>query len=355
MRLLICAPDIFSGDAVGNHCRGIARAARRLGMTANLYAQRYDTGGARVHALAELFTTVRPDDIVLLSYSIFDPDLERIAQLNCRKICYFHGVTTPDLLRAFEPRTAQLCEDALGQLPMLAGFDVLIANSLFSAQALAQVADPASIEIIPPVVPDMYPFRRGGAPLASTHPVPELLVVGRVVPHKRIEDAIEIVHALRESGTAVRLSIVGSTPNFDYSKFLINHARKLGVLDAVDFRGVLDDADLLDRFERCAMLLVTSRHEGFCVPVLEAMQLGKPVLVRGGTAAEELCPRENVLAADASINTWAEAAARLLTPTQAQRDQSSEHYRNHAGAILARTADDVWRSMVTRLTAENTK
>ena len=42
MNLIICAPDIFSGDAVGNHCFGLARMGERLGFDVKLYAQRHE-------------------------------------------------------------------------------------------------------------------------------------------------------------------------------------------------------------------------------------------------------------------------------------------------------------------------
>jgi glycosyltransferase involved in cell wall biosynthesis len=351
MKVLICAPDIFSGDAVGNHCLGIARMARRLGLTAELYAQRHDAGSERIRPIAELFADAQPDDVLCVSYSIFDPFLDQIAAMKCAKVCYFHGVTDPELLREFEPRTAEFCQKALEQLPVLGGFDSLIANSRFSAEALRVARDPAAVYIVPPVFADMYAFRR--AP--SKHPAYlvtkqrfELLTVGRVVPHKRVEDSIGILRKLRDRGVQATLSVVGSMPNYDYSKFLINHARKSGVLDHVDFKGVLDDDDLLDRFEEAAVVLVTSRHEGFCVPVLEGMYRGKHVLVRAGTAAEELCPSEAVLAVDADTDSWADSLATVFSASSDSALQTRKAYMKRAQDILSKTDDLVWSEILTR-------
>ncbi|CAE6706866.1 glycosyltransferase family 4 protein [Paraburkholderia nemoris] len=354
MRVLICAPDIFSGDAVGNHCLGVARAARRLGFAAELYAQNHDAANERVHPLSELTSAVQPDDVLFLSYSIFDPNLDQITKLKCKKIGYFHGVTDPELLRAFEPRTAQLCQDALAQLPALEAFDLLVANSHFSAQALEGVAGHASIEVVPPVFADMPAFSRNPNSRSAPRANAELLMVGRVVPHKRIEDGIEILHRLRNLGVPSTLSVIGSMPNYDYSKYLINYARRLGVLDNVDFKGTLDDCDLLDCFERSAVLLVTSRHEGFCVPVLEAMHYGKPVLVRAGTAAEELCLAESVLPDDAPADSWATLLAQLVDVTGGKAGQSREIYLNRAKDILLKTSDEVWRNLFTQLATGRT-
>ncbi|SIT36294.1 Glycosyl transferase group 1 [Paraburkholderia ribeironis] len=351
MTLRVCAPDIFSGDAVGNHCLGIARAASRLGLAAELYAQFYDVGMSGVRPLEELFATVAEDDVVLLSYSIFDPYLERLLALNCRKICYFHGVTDPQLLRELEPPTARLCELALAQLPLLAGFDVVVANSHSTAASLAGMLDVAAVKVIPPVFADMPVFQREAAAAGASSREPNLLMVGRVVPHKRIEDGIDILALLKQRELDATLTIVGGSPNYEYQKLLINHARRLGVLERVDFKGTLDDADLFDCYDATSALLAMSRHEGFCVPVLEAMHFGKPVFVRGGTAAQELCLPDWVFAPEADLSVWALAIANRLSKSAAGNRIDSA-YVAHANEILQRTSDSAWQDLLVEADAQ---
>ncbi|MGF6858967.1 glycosyltransferase [Paraburkholderia sp. CI3] len=344
MTLRVCAPDIFSGDAVGNHCIGFVRMAERLGMRAELYASGFEEGTNGVRPLDALFEEVTRDDVVLLSYSIYDPYLERILALDCRKICYIHGVTDPQLLRALEPRTAQLCEKALAQLPLLAHFDTVVANSRSTAASLAGIVAADAIKVVPPIFPDMYVFRREGPRKGRKRPEPNLLMVGRVVPHKRIEDGIEILSLLKQRDFGATLSIVGSTPNYDYLKFLINHARRLGVLEQVDFKGMLDDADLFECYESTHALLAMSRHEGFCVPVLEAMHYGKPVFVRGGTAAQEICPPDCVFDAHAELAAWIPVITQRLGQTHG-RSPIDTAFVKHADGVLQRASDEVWRKI----------
>ena len=349
MKLHVCAPDIFAGDAVGNHCLGLARAARRLGVDAQVYAQRYDVGTMEVRPFDELFASVAPDDVVLLSYSIFDPYVEQLLALPCRKLCYFHGVTDPQLLRELEPRTAQLCDKALAQLPLLRGFDVVIANSLNTAESLAGVVRAAAVKVIPPVFADMPAFLRKPASATRELREPNLLMVGRVVPHKRVEDAIDILALLQQREFAASLTIVGNAPNYDYLKLLINRARKLGVLERVDFKGMLDDADLFECYDTISALLAMSRHEGFCVPVLEAMHFGKPVFVRGGTAAQEICPADCVFDASAELSAWAAAIAERVgasVSANAAAKAIDAAYVAHADSVLQRASDVVWRDVL---------
>ncbi|MFL9990407.1 glycosyltransferase [Paraburkholderia sediminicola] len=345
MTLRVCAPDIFAGDAVGNHCLGLVRMAQRLGVDAELYAQRYDVGTPGVRPLDELFANVAKEDIVLLSYSIFDPDLERLLALDCKKVCYFHGVTDPQLLRELEPRTAELCEMALAQLPLLAGFEVVVANSRNTAESLSGVLDVAAVKVVPPVFADMQAFRREPPKKKKAPREPNLLMVGRVVPHKRIEDGISILALLQAREFNATLTIVGNSPNYDYQKFLINHARRLGVLERVDFKGMLDDADLFECYDTTSALLAMSRHEGFCVPVLEAMHFGKPVFVRGGTAAQEICPPDSVFAADDDLAVWASAISTRLGKMPAGK-WVDPAFAAQANEVLQRAADSVWQTIL---------
>ncbi|SDQ32820.1 Glycosyl transferases group 1 [Paraburkholderia fungorum] len=348
MTLRICAPDIFSGDAVGNHCLGIARMAERLGWEVQIYARHFDVASRAINDIEALYADLREEDTLLLSYSIFDPNLDTLLALRCRKVCYFHGITSPELLREFEPRTADLCEQAIGQLPRLAAFDTVVANSRFSANCLPAGVSTTSVVVIPPVFADMPAFAEGQTQAACASRDINLLMVGRVVPHKRIEDAIDVLANLVKRDINVSLSVVGSVPNYDYTKFLLNRARALGVLERIDFTGMVDDADLSAAFDRASALLSLSRHEGFCVPALEAMHVGMPVFVRGGTATEEICPPDSVLAAEADAAAWADVICARLDELE-RTNPSNNRYVEKADEILQRTRDSIWQSVLERV------
>lgn len=347
MTIFICAPDIFSGDAVGNHCLGIARCVRRLGYDAEIHAQRFMVGNHDIQPFENIFKDIRSDDILVVSYSIVDPFLDRLLQINCRKICYFHGVTQPELLQDIDPVTAELCQRSIDQLPKLVGFDVVIANSLSSKKYLSGFIENFTIEVIPPIFYDMPVFSRSSITCSIVGNTKRLLMVGRVVPHKFIEDGIEILALLRARGINVSLSLVGSMPNYLYSKMLINFARSLGVIDYVDFNGTLDDIDLFRYYDQSDILLVTSRHEGFCVPVLEAMHFGVRPFVRSGTAAEELCFPGDIFSEDDVLNSWA-GIIFDESINFSQSKKTREDYTTRSADILRLADDSVWKSIINR-------
>ncbi|HHT8991618.1 TPA: glycosyltransferase family 4 protein [Burkholderia cenocepacia] len=347
MRLLICAPDIFDGDAVGNHCLGLAETAARAGWNPRTYAQCFDAATPHVHPIESLFDDVTSDDLLFVSYSIFDPYLERLLALPCRKICYFHGVTDPALLREFEPVTAGYCEQALAQLPQLAKFDTVVANSAYVARGLADHVDVSDIVVIPPVFTNLPTFRYNRAVL-HPHTGFNMLVLGRVVPHKRVEDAIEVLARVVADGVDATMTIVGSMPNYEYSKLLLKRARTLDVLARVDFTGMVDDADLLSSYDRASLLLSMSRHEGFCIPALEAMYRGIPAVVRAGHAAAEVVGDAGLVIGESE--TVDQIAGRIVTlrADTVSWGALTNRARARAGELLELTASRHWERVLER-------
>lgn len=347
MRLLICAPDIFEGDAVGNHCLGLAAMAERSGWDSRTYAKGFDTSVSQVQPIESLFSEATSEDLLYVSYSIADPLLERLLALPCKKICYFHGITDPALLREFEPVTADLCEQAMAQLPKLAGFDVIVANSMHVAHDLAPYVDVSSVVVIPPVFDNLPTL--GNNAIANRNPTTfNMLVLGRIVPHKRIEDAIEVLARVVDGGVDATMTIVGSMPNYDYSKFLLKRARTLGILTRIDFTGMVDDADLLSSYDRASLLLSMSRHEGFCIPALEAMYRGIPAVVRAGHAAAEVVSDAG-LVIDKHETSGQIAEQILALRNDASRwDALTRRARVRAGVLLELTSSQHWAEVFDR-------
>lgn len=285
--IAIAAPDIHTGDAVGNHCICLAQDLTEAGYPTTLYAQRGTPQNAPIHPIESLLAPDGAPDLLLVSYSILDPYLERLLALPRPKIGYFHGVTPAELLREHEPVTADLCARSIDQLPLLAGFDRLVVNSGFNRDDLSKHLDTLSASVIPPISARLPLFQRPTLPPPVGSPL-RLLMLGRIVPHKRIEHGIQVLAALRGRGLDAYLDVVGSCHNAVYAGFLQQQVQSLGVAGAVHMLGMLSDESVAEHFARASVLLVASEHEGFCVPVLEAMHLGVPAVVREGTAAVEV-------------------------------------------------------------------
>jgi len=337
----ICATDIFEGDAVGNHCHGIFRMLIRCGFSPKMYAKNYASNSIDIFPVTKLFEEIHADDLLILSYSIYDPYFENFSKLQCNKICYFHGVTSPDLLREFDPQTADLCLRSFEQIKKFSIFNKVIVNSLFTKKSLSNYVDESKIDVIPPVFMDMPVFNQRNEVRKRLNKF-NLLMVGRVVPHKNIELGIEIVKELQSSGKNTLLTIVGGIENYKYFKYLINLGNKLDVLENIIFLGAIHEVGLFDIFRRTNLLLSTSKHEGFCVPVLEALYFGITPLVLKGTAAEEICSTEYSIIDNSNPVQWGKKISEFIEFSDKVELNLQVKNREKFQSIMQTTKDKFW-------------
>jgi glycosyltransferase involved in cell wall biosynthesis len=127
----------------------------------------------------------------------------------------------------------------------------------------------------------------------------DILFVGRIVPSKAQHELVKALWAYRRlyDGKA-RLHLVGGTSSFEYTKALQDFVDDLGLSAAVRLPGEVSDAALAAYFEAADVYLSLSAHEGFGVPLVEAMVAGVPVVTRGaGAVADTVADAALVLAA----------------------------------------------------------
>jgi len=174
-------------------------------------------------------------------------------------------------------------------------------------------------------------------------------MVGRVVPHKNIEEAIALFAALRRHIPKATLTIVGEHPNQDYFHFLQRCAADLEMTqEDIIFTGKVDGTELRNRYRAASALLCVSLHEGFCIPVLEAMQFGVPVFVRTGNAAGEVAAGAGMLFEDDDVP----AIARRVADTLASPPKLSAHIaagKARAAALISRNSPAFWLTQLSAL------
>jgi glycosyltransferase involved in cell wall biosynthesis len=117
----------------------------------------------------------------------------------------------------------------------------------------------------------------GAIRAAYPDPAPaDLVVVGRLIEHKRVGMVLDVVSRLRASGRPVTCRIVGDGPD---RAALQEQARALGIAPSVEFRTDVSEQKELYALLKSARLFVSlSGREGFGMAVLEAIACGLPVL-----------------------------------------------------------------------------
>ncbi|MGH3646399.1 MAG: glycosyltransferase family 4 protein [Micromonosporaceae bacterium] len=180
---------------------------------------------------------------------------------------------------------------------------------------------PARITVIPN---GMYPVRpvKGGP--AET---PTLVTVGRIVPHKRLEHAVETLHQLRDRWPTLRLEVIGEGW---WSEQVAGYATERGVADRVIMRGYVDEQAKHETLAAAWLHLCPSLKEGWGIVVMEAAAHGVPTVAyrhAGGLAESIVDGTTGLLVADQDAFT--SAVSRLLAD-RAERTEMGEAARERA-------------------------
>lgn len=113
------------------------------------------------------------------------------------------------------------------------------------------------------------------SPAPVRDPVPRLVVLGRLVPHKRVELAIDTVARLRPHHPGLHLDVIGDGA---WRPHLEVHAARAGVTDHVTFHGHVHESEKVRLLHRAWVMLLPSVKEGWGLVLMEAAALGVPAV-----------------------------------------------------------------------------
>jgi glycosyltransferase involved in cell wall biosynthesis len=166
------------------------------------------------------------------------------------------------------------------------------------------------------------------------------LAIGRVSPNKGLESTIAALAVARAHGDpAATLQLIGKPATEPYVAALHRYVAELGLATAVQFAGHASDATVASAYAAADVLVVTSEHEGFCVPVVEAMAAGLPVVAFDQGAVPEVLGGAGVLVPDKDPYAMAAAIAALLRDTPRRNAVIEAGRRRLAGLHLDSAAD----------------
>jgi len=244
---------------------------------------------------------------------------------------------------------------AQGDLRLLAPRAALaVADSAYNEAHLAEVGFATTAVIPPSAALDaaMTTVDRGTAASAppATGRGARWLAVGRVSPNKALESTVAALAVARAHGDPeATLHIIGKPATNSYVAALRRYVAELGLAGAVRFTGHASDATVASAYASADVLVVTSEHEGFCVPVVEAMSAGLPVVAFDQGAVPEVLGGAGVLVTDKDPYALAASIAAVLTDPP-RRNAMTEIGRRRLAQLDLETAADRFVNLLAPLT-----
>lgn len=313
MKIIQVAHALHPTDAASRQLLNMDKILRELGYETEMYAHRLDESLAERVGLMGDFSA-DPEDIVIYHMTT-GTSFNRWVWNYPRKIVLFYHNITP--ARFF-------FGNAWGSwLKCLRGRHDLktIAKNTFFAWGASEYSrqelENAGIKrtaVLPIVVePETYTMRgEDESVLRYKDGRLNLLVVGRGVPHKKQDEAIEATAWYRDHiSPDIRLVLIGNIKP-SYEKKLRVLVKKRGMEENVLFAGQVTDEALCTWYRIADGLLCLSEHEGFCVPLIEAMIFGLPIFAKSAAAVPETLGGAGVLLSDTSPQGVAEAVRRTM-------------------------------------------
>jgi glycosyltransferase involved in cell wall biosynthesis len=327
MRIALLAPSLTAHDAVGTDVLEMGAALRRAGHDVRLYADHSQGIAESVHATSGLERWLGADGLVVYHYSIGWPRVEaQLAQLRCRRVLRYHNITPAEFFQGWSRDHVRSCAAGRASLATLAtlGFDLALACSQYNADELVHAGLPPARSRV------LAPFHRCEALLDQPADLALLdrysdgrrnvLMLGRVAPNKGHAALFDAFACYRRHYAAdARLLVVGKHDRrlARYSRHLRERCAALDISDNVHFLDNVDDARLKSCWLVADALLMLSEHEGFCVPLVEAMALGVPVVARARSAIGETLEQAGLLWQESDPRLYAASLDRLARDADA--------------------------------------
>lgn len=317
MRIIQVLPTLAWGDGIGNDCIALDHMLSENGYKTEIYAEtiKGEFPSSCVRSINELSTT--PEDIIIYHLSIGSELTFYIERWEGIKIVRYHNITPSLFFRAYDRGAEEECASGVFETRYLADkFDYGIPVSEFNGKMLKNMGYTCPMQVIPIVVPfDSYDQNCDSDIVRKFEDRKKnILFVGRIAPNKCQQDVIKAFYVYNKYfNKESRLFLVGSYKEDDkYYKSLKQYVLSLG-LEEVYFTGHISFCQLVTYYSIADIFLCMSEHEGFCIPLLEAMYFQMPIISYSSSAVGETVGNAGVLLDDKNPVSVAEWIDKVLS------------------------------------------
>jgi len=268
------------GDAVTNSMIFIRNILRELGFHSEIYVQ-YVAPELKNEVLSYTTYTSRDDQVLFVHHSMGHDVMDWIRQLPDEKYLIYHNITPEHFFPHGSPLNyySQLGRKQLDLLKQVVKGSICV--SYLNQQELIQMGYDNTTVI--PLLVDIgalwnKPWNQEIEIRYSDYF--NVLFVGRIARNKCQHDIIEIGRYLRSIlRVPFKIHLVGGyDPDDGYYRELLNMINRYQMADTINIAGKVPEKDLYGYYRVADLFVCMSEHEGFGVPLIEAMVFNVPVV-----------------------------------------------------------------------------
>jgi glycosyltransferase involved in cell wall biosynthesis len=361
MRIAMLLPGLAPYDAVSNDALSMTAALRTFGHDVALFALHAKDIDEPVQPPETIERWIEsPDDVVIYHYCTgWGFPLQLFRSMKARRVLRYHNITPPEFFEGWSASYVAACADGRAQLDAYAAMqcELYLGDSPYNNQDFVERgADPARCAVLPPFhhIERLLAANPDARRLPDTDGAPTLLMVGRIAPSKNDFALIDALAACRETvDRRARLLRVGKLdPNLaTYGIALREH---ICVRDVEQHVIALEDAsgaELRAAYAAADALVMLSAHEGFCVPLIEAMALGTPIIALGSSAIPWTLQGAGLVWDEADPHVIAASVARVRGDPDLRASLSDLGMARYRAAFAPPVLIEGLREAMTRLDA----
>lgn len=283
-------PTISYGDAVGNDALAIKKVISEMGYQTGIYAENIDARvkDSDVYQISQL-PELKDEDIIIFNHSTGTDLCDSLPKLKGRKMMIYHNITPPHFFSGYSaPAKSLTLKGYDGTSRLSSEISYVMADSEYNLSDLRKMGYQCPMTVRPILIPfDDYKAqpdeniinKYGGDDCVN------IVFVGRIAPNKKQEDIIAaFAYYKKYVNPNSRLILVGSYGGMEKYYDCLKHYSDIIAPNDVIYTGHIPFSQILAYYHIADVFLCMSEHEGFCVPLVEAMYFNVPIIAYSSSA-----------------------------------------------------------------------
>jgi len=324
MKIHQILPTISPNDAVGNEALVIKNELKKMGYVSEIFAQNiHPTLKRHIQIYTKLKETISKNDILIYHHSIGCDFPEIIKNIDSKLIMRYHNVTPPNFFKGVNNTLTDLCQKGIDQLDEFSNYvDLAVPASEFNRIQMKNFGYDNTITM--PILLDKtkYQVKTDANVISKFQNSKNVLYVGRIAPNKQIEKIISAFYYYNSNiEPNSNLFLVGNFDDFldSYYQSLQNMIKRAEIQN-IYFVNDADDKKLTTMYAIADVFITMSKHEGFCVPLVESMMFKVPIIANDTSATPYTLGDSGFLVDDQSFEETGELIDMIINDTKLRQN-----------------------------------
>lgn len=330
-----------TGDAISNYVLELNSIFQEMGYKSNIYVvpEHVCTDLKKIGISYLKHKEVSsPENILIYHFSLGSKASDYFLKASDKKFLIYHNITPAKFFRLLDSQAAKVLDHGREELKELASVtESAIGVSEYNRREL-QEAGFAKTAVLPLAISQNYLNTKPSKKILQKHnkKIKKIITVGRIAPNKKIEDIIKTFYFYKKTiNPHSQLILIGGYEGTEkYHTYLKTLLMELDLKDVL-FSKHIPLNELIAHYYTADAFLSMSEHEGFCLPLLEAMHFGLPVFAFNSSAISETLNNSGILILKKDFKTIAELIDKILdneerkTKLIARQKQRVEEFNQH--------------------------